>query len=409
MKNVLVLKYVINKSMHDIEELIEYYPEGEFLDFKREEYNEQSKPHLIKDILAFSNANVKGDKYIIIGVHKKDGGINLFNIDSKFDSANIQQYVHANITPELDIEYFPYAYKGHKLMVLKIKNPIQQPYMTLKNVTYSNGTICLKSNECWIRKGSYQLTATRKDIDQMYAIKANQEGFKGNIVITFTETETDVLELESLKGLELPSDKNAKELETIIKHKEQLKQNNPISYQLSIRQPMMPWQGTTYEERDLETLKRNLENVKNTYHDEDLFYLYEKQSYKLNLNIVNVGDIYLEDASIEVSIPRIKRISIAKKIYSITKSYSNPLIPYAPRIPNYDELNYPTIKEVDDYFIIAENIGNLKHNIKQLVFKVPIRLAVGAVVNGTEIILQCKIFGKNLKNSIERRIKIIIK
>ncbi len=395
--------------MYDIDELIQYYQEGEFLDFKQEEYNENNKPNLIKDILAFSNANIKGDRYIIIGVHKKDGHTTLFNIESKLDSANIQQYVHANITPELTIEYSPYPYNGHNLMVLTIKEPTEQPYMTLKDVMYSGGKVCLKANECWIRKGSYQLTATRKDIDRMYAVKAEQSGFTGNIFITFPETGTDTTEIESLKNLESPSDKNAKELEKIIKHKEELKEKNPFSYQLSIRQTIIPWQGTTYEERDLETLKKNLKNIKKTYSDEDFYYLFEKKAFKLNLDICNDGVNYLEDASIEIKIPKIKKLIIADQVHFVQRSNSNPLVPYTPRTPSFDELNYPVVKVEKDHFIITEEMGNIKHNIKQQVFKAPLRMAVGSVDSGTEVILYCKIFGKNLKNPIEKEVKIIIK
>ena len=113
--------------MHDIDDLIEFHNECEFLDFKQEEYNELNKPHLIKDVLAFANAAITGDRYIIIGVKKSDGHTELYNIESKLDSANIQQYVHANITPELSVEYTPHQYKGFNLMVITIKSPESQP------------------------------------------------------------------------------------------------------------------------------------------------------------------------------------------------------------------------------------------------------------------------------------------
>lgn len=132
--------------MHNIDELIQFHHEGEYLDFKQEEYNDNNKPHLIKDILAFANANVKGDKYIIIGVQKKGNDITIFDIDSRYDSAHLQQYVHANITPELTIEYFPHLHAGKNLMILKIKSPLNQPYYDNKRCDLSQRRkSCIKS------------------------------------------------------------------------------------------------------------------------------------------------------------------------------------------------------------------------------------------------------------------------
>lgn len=395
--------------MHDIDDLIEFHNECEFLDFKQEEYNELNKPHLIKDVLAFANAAIIGNRYIIIGVKKNDGVTELFNIESKLDSANIQQYVHANITPELSVDYAPYQYKGFNLMVITIQSPESQPYMVEKDVSYKKGAVCLKANECWVRKGSYQIAATRKDFDRMYALGASKESFKGKLDITFAGTDLDVITLKALKDLKLPSRENAKELEMIIAKKEDMQKNNPFDYKLSIRNPMFPWNGTSYEERDLETLRKNLKNVAKTYQDEDYYTIFEKHAFKLNLEIFNSGDTYLEDATVELIIPNLDKILVADRIHYVHRASSNPLLPSRARTITYDELNYPLVKEDDQNYIVTETIGNIKHNIKQQGFKVPIRLAIGKIEHDTELKILCKIFGKNLTLPIEKELVISIK
>lgn len=393
--------------MYNIDELILYHHEGEYLDFKREEYNDHNKPHLIKDILAFANANVKGDKYIIIGVEKKGQDIKIFNIDSKYDSAHIQQYVHANITPELTVEYIPHKYEGKTLMILKIISPSDQPYMTIKDVTYpKGGKVSLKANECWIRKGSYQLTATRGDIDKMYAAKIKESSFNGEIIMSFSEDGGDRIIIESIKNIEFPSEINRKKLEELIQQKEGLKEKNPTSYQLSIIQPLVPWQGTRYEERSIETLKKNLENVEDIYAEEDWYYLFEEKGFKLNMEIYNNGNNYLEDATIEIKIPKIETLIIADQVHVIHQKNSNPLVSYSPRVSSFDELNYPTVKEENGHYIVTEELGDIKHHIKMEAFKTPIRLVVGEAAIGADLKLQCKIFGKNLTAPIEKSLTI---
>jgi len=175
--------------MYEIDELMAYHFESEYLDFKREEYNDQNKPNLIKDVMAFANANTPGDKYIIIGVDKKGGETELIPIEPKLDSANIQQYIHDNIEPELDIAYFPYEFKGTQLMVLQIKDANSKPYFTSKPVSFKNGKVLLKANECWIRKGSYQMTATRSDLEKIYEARKATELSK-LVEVTFEDGTT---------------------------------------------------------------------------------------------------------------------------------------------------------------------------------------------------------------------------
>jgi len=167
-----------------ISELIEFHNECEYLDFKREEYNEQNKANLIKDVLAFANADTEHDRFIIMGVEKTDGKVLLNTVSAKYDSANIQQYVLDNITPELDISYFSYEHQGSELLVLKISDPVSQPYMTSKHVSFKSGKILLKENECWIRKGSFQRTASRSDLDRMFKRTSKKESAK-KVKVTF--------------------------------------------------------------------------------------------------------------------------------------------------------------------------------------------------------------------------------
>jgi hypothetical protein len=388
--------------MRPISELIEYHNECEFLDFKREEYNENNKPNLIKDVLAFANADVQGDRYIIIGVKKSAGIVELNNIEPKYDSANIQQYIHANITPELQIEYDSFAYNDNNLVVLTIKDPVEQPYMTSKDVFYKAGKLCLKANECWVRKGSYQVVASRNDYDRMYAPKTETPDFARKIRLTFEASGSDTIVLKSVNNLQLPSSGYEKELRKVIEHKEKLFKENPNAYKLSIRRQMFPWEGSSYEERDLETLRKNLETVRKTYYDEDAFELFEKSAHKLNINILNTSEYYLEDSSIELFIPKIKNVFVSEKIYSVRNSYRGPFSPLEYNQPSFDFINYPHVIEDADNFIVSENTGNIKHNIMKQAFKVPIRVTFLNVSNDLEIKLKCKVYGKNLKLPLEQ-------
>lgn len=104
-----------------LEEMIRYYQENDYLDFKLIEY--EKNENLVKDVLALSNSFSSGEKFIIIGLKKKENEHIFQEVIDPKDSASIQQLIHQNIIPELNIEYIPFTYEGKKLVVLIIKNP----------------------------------------------------------------------------------------------------------------------------------------------------------------------------------------------------------------------------------------------------------------------------------------------
>lgn len=130
--------------MDRIEELIRFSNESEEVDFKAQEFRREQFAELIKDVLAFSNAAFKGDRFIIIGVKKVDGEPVIYPIESTFDAANIQQLIHENIFPGVKVSYDPFNFEGANLVVLTIHNPVDQPYMILKNYPVQNGKGLIK-------------------------------------------------------------------------------------------------------------------------------------------------------------------------------------------------------------------------------------------------------------------------
>ncbi|MCH7613801.1 MAG: hypothetical protein IIB45_10640, partial [Candidatus Marinimicrobia bacterium] len=72
------------------------------------------------------------------------------------------------------------------------------------------------------------------------------------------------------------------------------------------------------------------------------------------------------------------------------------------------EMHYPKVTETEDKYVIFENIGDIKHSIPVDLFQVPIRFVAGQNCINEEIILNIKIFGKNLPKSIEDELKIVV-
>ncbi len=101
--------------------------------------------------------------------------------------------------------------------------------------------------------------------------------FLGNLSIMFAGTKFEkILSVAATSEIELPSDQAAEKIRNIIQDKKRL-------YDFGISIPSINlsfFGGTSYENRDIETLKKNLENVKETYMDDDLYYLMKQNQKK---------------------------------------------------------------------------------------------------------------------------------
>ncbi len=392
--------------MKELEDIIQFENENTALDFKAIQYKKEKYIDFLKDIISMANSKIKEDKFIIIGVnHKANGERDIIGIKDDFiDEATYQQLINENIEPEIVFKYYPFDFDSKKIGVFQILNSSNPPYMLKKD--YGK----LKKGDCFIRKGSHQTRVTRNDIDYFISQKTSVGNFKGTISLSFTDSKSKILIVKPIINLEYPSDKAAKKIKKIIKDKEEkLKQTDDIGLRF-INPDIRMMGGTTYEDRSLSTLKENLESVKKTYRDDDLYYLFERKSMRINLTIINNGDEYLEDASVEILIKKNDKFLIANSVYQEPDNRSwIDKIKHMPVIgPSLEEMHYPKVTETEDKYVIFENIGDVKHSIPIDIFRTPIRFVAAPNCINEKISLNIKIFGKNLPKPINKELLVVV-
>lgn len=386
--------------MIEITDLIEFENENSSLDFKAIQYKKEMYESFLKDIMSLANSTSKDDKYIITGVkHKTNGERDLLGISETFvDDATYQQLVDANIEPHINFSYFPYEYDGKIFGIFQIKECSNPPYMMKKD--YGS----LKTGDSYIRKGSFQKRLARKDIDNLQSILRNKD-ISNEINISFLEDDI-VHEIKIEKNeILLPSEVNKKRIEEIIKRKEQELKDNPFPFHKFILPTTSSIFGSSYENRDLPTLRSNLENITKTYEEQDKYYIHEQTAHKLNIFLHNNSTEFLEDASIKILIPYsdkyIVRDSIFREPYSPT-----PIINVAPRVASWSELNYPSVEIKEGVYKIYEEIGNIKHKLPVEALKVPLRIVFFSYEDKLEIEIRVKVYAKNIKNPIHQKLII---
>jgi len=154
---------IIDKKL--IETLLEQN-ESVTLDFKREQYSfhqasDNEKSELLKDILAFSNADRISDAFILIGVEEKKGKkSNVVGVNKHLNESNIQEFINKKTNRPINFSYDTIKYDNKTIDIISI--PIQQrPYFIKKDF----GKV--KANTVYIRRGSSTDVADPDEISKM--------------------------------------------------------------------------------------------------------------------------------------------------------------------------------------------------------------------------------------------------
>jgi hypothetical protein len=377
--------------------MINYHNENEYLEFKLIEYREEIKGNLIKDVIALANANHIGDRYIIIGLKKHTGEIEFKDVENPQDSATVQQYIHENIEPPLDVTYEPFSFEEHKLVLLTILEPGDQPYHVVRDIGNGKAKLVGK-NDSFIRKGSYQVRVSRKDLDRMFAKKYELSGLEGKMELTFDNGSREI-QVPCIRHIRLPSDEEKVKIEKEIHLKDRLPGPDFLAY-------VEKFQSSNeiedrYKAMSLPDLRYRLGNVKMNFHSEDVHYLFETRAFKLNLSLKNNGEKFLEKGLLRLIIPVTKHLTVVETISLNTYHISVPAF-----APVYD---YPEVKTLGDHVSVTYEIGDVRHGMIGLVYKDALRLSAFEQLAGAVVKVEAQLLGANLRElqSFELVIKFV--
>ncbi len=391
--------------MATLEQIILEQNESSNLDFKATQYKKGKFEDFLVDIISMANADTNNSKYIVVGVKAHaNGEKQLIGINETFvDEATYQQLINENIEPDIKLDYFSLVIKDVTLGVFHLSDCQDPPYMLKKD--YGK----LKKGDSFIRKGSHQTRLTRKDINRILLLINERQNRIDDIQVTTIINNEKTQEIQPIENLRFPSDAAAEEIKQILKEKEDLIANTRhLSPLIDI--DIQQIGGTPYRNRSTKTLKKNLADVKDTYKEDDHYYLLETMAFKLNFELLNTGSSYLEDASIEVEIEEAEGLLISSKIVKKPDNRSWPDKINRPVIASgFDHIHHPSVTKQNGNCTIFETIGNLKHLIPAMAFKTPVRFVLAKKYQPDHLVFKIKIFGKTFRKPLEKSLELKIR
>jgi predicted HTH transcriptional regulator len=173
-----------------VKEILDYGSESHLIDFKINQYPIEKHPkkhELLKDISAMANHPSNEDKYIIIGIKKRDGyNSEIYPISELVDEAKYQQYIGSNLEPKINFEYQSIKYKGNNLAYFRIYENKDRPYLVKKELRnhQDSDKIEYREGDGFIRVGTSTKKITRKELDEIYSDKYRRVDRKSDLKIT---------------------------------------------------------------------------------------------------------------------------------------------------------------------------------------------------------------------------------
>jgi len=155
-----------------VTQYIEDSRECEWVDFKEKFYTlkHDNKESFIKDILSFANNLQQKDKFIIFGVRNNNYSVCGIELSTIPDIAILENLLFEKVEPEITIMLNTLLIEDKYIAYIKIPaSNNNQPYM------FKNECGNAKKGDIFIRKGSINTKATRKDLDDIYLNRQFQE------------------------------------------------------------------------------------------------------------------------------------------------------------------------------------------------------------------------------------------
>jgi hypothetical protein len=382
-------------------------------DVKKIPYNSEMKYDLLKDVMAMANADIDSDRHIVLGVHldKKTGQRNLIGIDKNDvrDSSDYQSWIREFIEPNIDLKYFPYDCDGKTFGIIEISNCVRRPYLMRKE--YNHQKKYLLEGEAWIRNNSIQNRMKRNDFENIYEKRLKNKGFSGDLKLYFSDTNSDILTLRTTDEMMLPSKRAYEKITKIIdRKKEQQKITGNTLKNIFVRfDKILRWIFSfdrNYLKMSLEELEKIQDEIINQYSEADYSQIFDLMANRINITIENLGDEYIEDASIRFIFPTVG-LAISNNSGNGHNTHRSPKI-VLPNPWNYylKQLSNYNVTYEYNKFEFTKGIGDIKHKMPMEIFTDPLKISLNKSLAGKTIIIKCIIYGKNLREPIDRELTL---
>jgi len=378
--------------LSQIETLIRHENEHTALKFRPTLYLRHEYDQLLRDIVALANADVRGERIIVLGVDALGGNRTLIGVPREMSVVHgtFEGLVQKHIEPPLRVRYGTCEMDGLIFGVLSITGCTNQPYLVSNPLAPA-----LRRGEGWIRRGVEQLPLGRADLDRMYASRLEDGVFRGGIKVGFKGPKlVSSLVLRAIDAYEPPSAQAAAKLKAAIEAHTELERTKFLSTRIMrLTHLRLFGHEAPYRSKSLEQLRLDLEHVLDEYREEDGYYRFEELGHRVNFTLINRGTEPVADASVSIELPNGAGIEVAPRIF-MSRPTGEKSAPTA--ATGQSTADYPSVTVTEKTITIARNLGAVACDSPVDLLREPLRMVITERAIGRRLPVRVTVHGRNL-------------
>ncbi len=378
--------------MSQIETLIRHENEHTALKFRPTLYLRHEYDQLLRDIVALANADVRGERIIVLGVDARGNARSLIGVPRGMSVVHgtFEGLVQKHIEPSLRVRYGTCEIDGLTFGVLSITGCTNQPYLVSNPLAPA-----LRRGEGWIRRGVEQLPLGRADLDRMYASRFEGGLFRGGIKVGFKGPKlVSSLMLRAIDVYEPPSARAAARLKAAIEAHTELERTKFHSTRIMrLTHLRLFGHEAPYRSKSLEQLRLDLEHVLDEYREDDSYYRFEKLGHRVNFTLVNRGTEPIADASVRIELPNGAGIEVAPRIFK-SRPAADQSVPAA--AAGQATTDYPSVTATEETITIERNLGDVACDSPVDLLREPLRMVITERAIGRRLPVRVAVHGRNL-------------
>lgn len=389
--------------MSQIETILRYENEHTALKFRPTQYLRHEYDQLLRDVVALANADVSGERIIVLGIEVKGEARRLigFPREQTIPSGTYERLVQEHVEPPLRVRYRSCEFEGTCVGVLTISGCTNQPYLI--GAPLPGG---LRRGEAWVRRGVEQLPLTRADFDRIYSRRLDDGAFHGGIKVGFKGPKPSAsIVLSAIAPYVSPSARASAKLAAAIQVHEMLERAKNLATSTIRRLTHLRLFGhdAPYASKSLERLRLDLEYVAEEYREEDDHYRFERLGHRVNLTLINRGTQTIVDASASIELPNGVGVEVAPRLFA-SRSTGVSLTEAARTASRVD---YPPVSVTDKLVRITASLGDVPRDSPVDLFREPLRVVINERAVGRKLPVTVTVHGRNLPAPIVATLSIV--
>ena len=373
---------------------------GPGVQFRKSAYGEKAIHYFLRDVIAMANARVDGNRYIIVGV-EPDGSMarTVHEIDEHDFSGrpSYQALVSEFVEPPVRIEYQPLMLDGKRVGVFEVFDCQDRPYMMR-----TDHSELLRRGDAYIRIEDTSVKLGRRQLQELFEQKFHaavpeviiEIGFPGEII--YKDLKVQTIDLS-----QMPSVIEKGKLSQLIDVKRQSQDSGSTSALARMTHARLFGSDNPYEDRTPTTLLQEQSAVTEKYEDDDRHFLFETHAQKIQLVILNQGDVAIEHASLSLVMPQHDAFYVANRLPKILRDGE-----FVDRSP-VELADYPSVALKNNSIQVSSSIGTIPGGAPVAVFERSLRICVGNELEGRKLGIQYVLSGQNLRQPVTGKLRLL--